>query len=469
MERKYSGHPATFFTGRGQHSFANGDKSHNRTMSVRDAFRISVNLVFIRMMRDIVKYYQATAAEPIGAVLKDRAHPARIRYLERFANMEGGIFLDRFYRRYRNLEADAALELLAKRTRPAPHRLATAFRSVRPDAPEEDFIRFIQERLQGDPLPKKDLRTLYEKYGPGRFNLHDRGYIAGLHPLELWLVGYLQAHAEASRSEIISASTGERQEVYQWLFQSKSKASTDRRIRIIAEEDAFTKVHESWSRQGYPFASLVPSLATAIGSSADRPAALAELTGIILNHGVWLPTVRIEQIHIAEDTPFETHLSRAPDQGERVFPTEITGVLRRSLEDVVAGGTARRLFAVYTDADRRPLAVGGKTGTGDELIERYGPGTAAGKHKEVSRSAAFTFFIGERFFGVVTAHVPGINAEGHRFTSALPVQVLSALVPVLTPLIRGEPPLPIAADDRAPDGKDEQAAPTQPAPFVQVR
>ena len=33
---------------------------------------------------------------------------------------------------------------------------------------------------------------------------------------------------------------------------------------------------------GYPFASLTPSLATAIGSSGDRPAALAELMGIIL-------------------------------------------------------------------------------------------------------------------------------------------------------------------------------------------
>jgi hypothetical protein len=87
--------------------------------------------------------------------------------------------------------------------------------------------------------------------------------------------------------------------------------------------------------------------------------------------------------------------------------------------------------------------VGGKTGTGDELIERYGPGTAAGKRKEVSRSAAFAFFLGERFFGVITAHVPGVNEEGHRFTSALPTQVLKALEPILRPMLRDKPSQPI--------------------------
>jgi hypothetical protein len=87
--------------------------------------------------------------------------------------------------------------------------------------------------------------------------------------------------------------------------------------------------------------------------------------------------------------------------------------------------------------------VGGKTGTGDELIERYGPGTAAGRRKEVSRSAAFAFFLGERFFGVITAHVPGVNEEGHRFTSALPTQVIKALEPILRPMLRDKPSRPI--------------------------
>jgi hypothetical protein len=49
--------------------------------------------------------------------------------------------------------------------------------------------------------------------------------------------------------------------------------------------EAFVEIHTAWKRVGYPFGYLVPSFATAIGSSADRPAALAELVGIILNDG----------------------------------------------------------------------------------------------------------------------------------------------------------------------------------------
>jgi len=289
-------------------------------------------------------------------------------------------------------------------------------------------------------LPLGEAEALHAKYGPDRYNLHDRGYIAKVHPLELWLVAYLQTHPGARRSEVMAASAEVRQDAYQWLFKSRRKGAADTRIRIVAEEEAFRKVHQSWQRQGYPFASLVPSLATAIGSSADRPAALAELIGIIQNDGVRLPTARLEALHLAEGTPYETHLVREGSRAERVLPRAVAEALRAALGDVVAQGTARRLAGVYTDAEGTPLAVGGKTGTGDELAESYRPGTAAGEGKEVSRSAAFAFFLGDRFFGVVTAHVPGPNARKYRFTSALPTQVLKALEPALAPLLRDPTP-----------------------------
>jgi membrane peptidoglycan carboxypeptidase len=444
MDRRYSGVPGTFFTGRGEHSFANADKTHNRVMSLRDGFRVSANLVFIRLMRDIVAHYQAQEPVPVAEVLADASHPGRAVYLKRFADMEGTIFVNRFLARYRGLAPDESLAKVAARARPAPHRLATLFRSVRPHAPQDEFARFMGERLKVA-VPSADaLDALYRKYAPDRFSLQDRGYIAGLHPLELWVVAYLQRHPEATRGEVLAASAGERQAVYGWLFQPRRKGAADRRIRIMAEEDAFRHVHASWLRQGYPFASLVPSLATAIGSSADQPAALAELIGVILNDGVRLPTVHVERIHLAEGTPFETHLRRGDDGAERVFPRPVARILRRSLEDVVLGGTARVLSGVYTHADGSLIPVGGKTGTGDELVDRYGPGTAAGERKEVSRSAAFAFFLGQRHFGVITAHVPGVNVEGHSFTSALPTQVLKALEPALRPLVRDTATEPIA-------------------------
>ena len=403
MQRKYSANPGeAFFTGRGVHVFANFDKTHNRRiMPVAEAFRYSVNLVFIRMMRDIVRYYQAEGPEPVKAILADREHPARRDYLQRFADMEGRVFVDRFYRRYRNRSPDEALALLASRTRSVPHRLATVFRSVRPDADFAEFRAFILHRLPNDKLDEVDLLKLYNSYGPDRFNLHDRGYIARLHPLELWLVRYLQRQPGASRADVMAASINERQEVYAWLFKSKRKGVADNRIRIMVEGEAFKKVHAAWARVGYPFSSLVPSYATAIGSSADRPAALAELVGIILNDGVRQPTVRIEEIGLAEDA-IRNASAATGRRGEQIFPAEVAATLRRALIDVVANGTAKRVAGSFIDNDKSILPIGGKTGTGDELSDTY-----RGKDREVSRSAAFAFFIGDRFFGVVTAHVPG--------------------------------------------------------------
>jgi hypothetical protein len=54
------------------------------------------------------------------------------------------------------------------------------------------------------------------------------------------------------------------------------------------------------------------------------------------------------------------------------------------------------------------------------------------------------FFLGDRFFGTITAYVPGTIAGTYHFTSALAVQLLRALEPQLEPLLQ-EP-----ASDAAP-------------------
>ncbi|MEZ5841784.1 MAG: penicillin-binding transpeptidase domain-containing protein [Hyphomicrobiales bacterium] len=235
--------------------------------------------------------------------------------------------------------------------------------------------------------------------------------------------------------------------MYGWLFKSNRKGAADTRIRILLEEEAFGRLHQAWEALGYPFPTLVPSLATAIGSSADRPQALAELIGIILNDGVRLPAVRVDAVHFAEDTPFETHMVRAPAEGERLLPHEVAAALRTALVDVGENGTARRIAGAFHGPDGAPLPVGGKTGTGDEMADRFAPGSAAAREKEVSRSAAFVFFIGKRFFGVITAFVPGDRVGMFKFTSALPTQVLKALAPTLQPLIDDEPRRPTTIPD----------------------
>ena len=140
---------------------------------------------------------------------------------------------------------------------------------------------------------------------------------------------------------------------------------------------------------------------------------------------------------MAEGTPYETHLIRPAEEGERLFPSEVAVALRRALTDVVANGTAKRAAGAFVDASGTRLVIGGKTGTGDETF-----GNNPLREKEVGRAAAFAFFIGDRFFGVLTAHVPGETARRYKFTSALPTQVLKVLAPELRPLIDAPPPVP---------------------------
>jgi hypothetical protein len=53
----------------------------------------------------------------------------------------------------------------------------------------------------------------------------------------------------------------------------------------------------------------------------------------------------------------------------------------------------------------------------------------------VNRSATFVFFIGDRFFGTMTAYVHEPYAASYKFTSALSVQLLKSLTPTLLPMM----------------------------------
>jgi membrane peptidoglycan carboxypeptidase len=437
MERSYSANPnEAFFTGGGIHVFRNFERTDDsKVLSVNDAFRHSVNLVFIRLMRDMVNYYVAGGGGQTAVLLADRDDPERRLYLSRFADQEGRTYLNRFYDDYRGLTPQEAIIHLVSRTRAAPRRLAAVFRSVLPQADLRAFQDFLHNRLAGVPLDDAALDKLYADYAPDRFSLTDRGFLAGVHPLELWLVKFLQDHPKASRTEMLGASTLERQEVYHWLFKTNSTQKQNSRIRILLEEDAFNCILDDWRRLGYPFGQLVPSYATAIGSSGDRPDALAELIGIIVRNGVRVPTVRVERLHFAADTPYETNLSFAPPAPERVLEPEIAATVRRALLGVVEHGTAVRARDSFTLPNTDPLPVGGKTGTGDNRFERFGAEHRLIESRPVDRTATFVFFIGDRFFGTVTAYVPGASSANYHFTSALAVQLFHALAPAFQPLI----------------------------------
>ena len=447
MQRHYSGSPQAFFTGGGVHAYANFEKWENHSIfSVADGFAHSINNVFIRIMRDLVHYYIAQSGEQ-KLLSAARDDPERESFLRRFIDQESKVYLNRFYRTYHGLLPDEALATLAHRTRPFAKRLAVDFLSVRPDASRQELGAFLHRNLPHESISDDELWDFYQKYDPQRFSLEDRGYLAGIHPLELWLVNYLQDHPNASREEVMAASAQVRQEVYGWLFKAHSAHKQDVRIRILLEQDAFERILEDWQRQGYPFGHLVPAYGTAIGSSGDRPDALADLMGIILNDGVRLSTVDLQRLHFAAGTPYDTEIAVDP-KPQRVLAPEVAEAVRQALLGVVAAGTAKRLSGIYHAADESVLPVGGKTGTGDNRVDHFAGGGRLISQRILDRTATFVFFLGDRFYGTVTAYVPGRVAGSYHFTSALAVQLLKALQPQFEPLLRSSPgeapPAPIS-------------------------
>jgi membrane peptidoglycan carboxypeptidase len=444
LERKYSGNPGeAFYTGGGVHVFENFEKSENfQNFTVASGFQNSVNLVFIRLMRDIVNYYRYRVSGASPAVLDDWNDPTRQKYLSQFADEEGKVYLSRFYAKYRGENSDQSLDTLVRGIHLTPLRAAVIYRSVRPNAGLDQFTAFMESHFPAGVLIKKnDPAELYEKYGLDKFDLADRGYLAHVHPLELWMLNYREAHPRASFKELAAQSMQLRQDVYGWLFKSHYKHQQDIRIRTLMEQAAFHEIHKAWKRQGYPFDSLVPSYATTIGVSGDTPAALADLMGIIVNDGVRDPNVRIQRLRFGAGTPTETVLARQVTAGQRVMAPEIAELVRQQLIGVVENGTGRRAHGGVAMPDGRIIPVGGKTGTGDNRLESFSANGHVIGDKAVSRTATFVFMIGDRFYGTIVAFVPGSKAASYKFTSALAVQLFKDLTPQLRSLM-AEPPAP---------------------------
>ncbi|WP_414451036.1 transglycosylase domain-containing protein [Burkholderia sp. 22PA0099] len=438
LERKYSASAGeTFYTGGGAQTFTNFDKSENgQILTLRLAFRNSVNLVFVRLMRDIVRYEMVRTTGVSAQWLNDpelRAH-----YLGQFVDQESRVYVKRFYTKYAGKPPDDALALMLKTVRKSPPKVATVLRSVAPDAPRPWFDATMRTTLKGTPaagLSDDDLATLYAKYGADRFSLNDRGYIASVHPLALWTLAYLRAHPDAPLDTVQTASHDVRIASYAWLYKTKYHATQDRRIRRMVELRAYDAIGKSWQALGYPFAALTPSYAAAIGASGDQPDSLARLIGLIGNHGAQMPTESIVRLDFAKDTPYETRFVHTGTPPHQLVSPEIAAAVQPMLRDVVANGTAKRLAQGLSFPDGKTLDVYGKTGTGDQRFNVYAPGARLIESRKVNRSATFVFGIGDRFFGVLTANAHEPYAARYEYTSALAVQLLKSLAPALQPLV----------------------------------
>jgi membrane peptidoglycan carboxypeptidase len=424
LDRKYSA--ATwegFFTGGGLHAFNNYDSDMDaQRLSVRDAFRSSVNLVFIRLMRDLVKFHVARLPYEADRVLHDLSYDVRNKLLTQAADTEATVILLRAFRGFQGRTEDEMIQRLLRTRATSIRHLAILFFAWNPRAGALEFQTWLKERHVGE-IPLGEAEHMKSSYDPSRLNLLDYGYLLRLHPLEIWAASMLRGNPGLSWSELFKQSDDVRRICTTWLFKTKNRGAQDSRLRTRIEEDAFARMTPYWQKLGFPFDRLVPSLATAIGSSSDRPGALAELMGIILNDGIHLPSVRVTRLRFAAETPYETVLAHAPEYRERVMHPAVANVLREVLSEVVQHGTAARLADAFLLPDGSRIAAGGKTGSGDN---RYNAHTS-----NPNRTATFVFYVGDKYFGVVTAYVNGPKTDHYRFTSALAVTFLKDTVAIV--------------------------------------
>jgi membrane peptidoglycan carboxypeptidase len=428
LDRKYSGNNGeSFFTGGGLHSFQNFEKAENgRVYTVREATALSVNLSYIRLMRDLVRYYQARLPYDTGAILSDLENPTRHKLLQEIADEESKYFLYQSYKSFQKSPPDEIVKTLLGSKSNSDRHQAILFYAWNHGGDEDGLTNWMQKYLPD--AKREQITKLAKAYGSPRLNLSDYGYLLGIHPLKVWCAGELVRDPSIKWDQLWDESNEARQISATWLFKTRNRSAQDLRLRIRFEQDAFSRMTPQWKRLGFPFDRLVPSYATAIGSSGDRPEALAQLMGILVNDGVLKPTVRMSRLRFAAGTPYETVVGPTESQGTRVIPNAVAHAILPVLAEVVRHGTAVRLANTYKVGGKL-LTVGGKTGSGDNRLDSFGRGGSVISSRAVDRTATFVFYLEDRYFGVITVFVPGKEAGNYGFTSSLPVAILSLLAP----------------------------------------
>ena len=283
------------------------------------------------------------------------------------------------------------------------------------------------------------MTRLFRAFDNPRLTLLDYAYLLGHHPLDLWCANAYRNDANLTWEKLWADSSEARRVGSSWLLSNRAHRAQDLRLRIRMEKDAFTRLAPYWQGLGFPFKTLVPTYATAIGSSSDRPVALAELVGILVNDGVRRPASSLTKVHFAGSTPYETVLEPSQPKGERVLSVEVARTVRRAMATVVEQGTARRLNGVFKLSTGELLTAGGKTGSGDNRLETFNRAGAVISSRATNRTATFVYYVGARYYGVITAYVQGREAGNYHFTSGLPVTILKLLAPAIVARLENKP------------------------------
>jgi hypothetical protein len=233
-----------------------------------------------------------------------------------------------------------------------------------------------------------------------------------LHPLEVWLIHYKAIGGKNIKRDVTSII----RDSYKWIWKPNKTNAQNRGIYQLLEINAFNKILSYWKKVGYPFNHIVPSLATSIGSSGDRPTSLSRLIGMIINDGKLCPERRFTSIKLGKDTPYYTHLVPSKGKCTQVINKDVADIVFEAINQVVKRGTAIRIRGSFNQ-------IGGKTGTGDNRVKKT--------NHILNRTGTLVFHINKKFFGAITVFVEGKDAGKYKFTSSFPLRILQILAPII--------------------------------------
>jgi len=134
LQREFSANPhQAFFTGGGLHIFKNFKKDQDdKTYTIGEGLCQSVNLVFIRLMKEVVNYYIAELGYDKERLLSDPSAPERKPLLKEAAASEAVEFLKKFYRIYQPKSYAESLDLLRQSQKTSSKKLGAPLLKRKP-------------------------------------------------------------------------------------------------------------------------------------------------------------------------------------------------------------------------------------------------------------------------------------------------------------------------------------------------
>lgn len=397
LQRPVSADPnEVFYTGGGPHEFQNVNPEHDaRYFNVASAFVASANLPFVRLLDEVVAYHaHRIYGAPIEAVVAGE-HPRFEELRERHLQMSAErLVRDAYFRHHRSDLPTMATRAMAG-LEPTEARCARLRRAIGPAA------------TLGDEHPCTDVdldATTDAEIDP--WDAQD--------PLELAAIAALVEDPEASLTDVMLATAESRGAARDWIAAQASTLDTRRGVHYAIEEEVFAELQQEWARAGYPFERLTPSLATALGSSGDRPASLARLVAAVREGGLVPVLSHVKLVRLFEGTPYETWLRPAEAQPVRAFGPEVAGAVERLLVRVAERGTGHASQGPW-QTEAGSWEVGGKTGTSDHVLLVRDRSGRIIERRTVARSGAWVFFAGPCVVGTVVMFEQGEDAATHHF------------------------------------------------------